>query len=230
MLRISTDAPSRSLRSRFQALDGRLVVADEEPLHVRVAQDDSTPPRPEIGFGTGKPHELVVWVEPSTIWAPVPLTISASLGRVRDLKISLHRPLHRKIADPDRAKVGTEPVRPARLFGFEDRRRQEYGPIEVAPAYQGVLGIEPRECEQSLHRGWILGERARQRAARLLDIKKPLASPVGIDRATVPRKSDHLPSQRQGAARRASSTDNGPATGRSERKQSRKRLPERSHI
>ena len=51
MFRISTGVSQPLLQVALQAFDGRLLVADEQALHVRVAQDDSAPAVRQIGLG-----------------------------------------------------------------------------------------------------------------------------------------------------------------------------------
>ena len=98
-----------------------------------------------FGSGPRRPHELVVWVDPSYDLGARPVHEVGELGLVGRLKIGFHLPLDGKVTDPDRTHVGAKPIGPARLIGFEHRRRQQHGPVKISPADQGMLRVEPRE-------------------------------------------------------------------------------------
>ena len=72
MLRISVLTLNRWDKKALQAFAGRLVVAHEEALHVRIAQNNSTQRGCDVRLDPRRPQELVVWADVETTRAPSP--------------------------------------------------------------------------------------------------------------------------------------------------------------
>ncbi len=112
------------------------------------------------GSGPRRPHELVVWVDPSTIWAVVPSTISADFGPVRRPENRLSRVLSSESCGPRSTAcwVGTGKTglsRPVRKRSTARERSDRSCPSEPGrargrgPRTRGVVAIWasiPRTC------------------------------------------------------------------------------------
>ena len=92
------------------------------------------------GSGPRRPQELVVCREVSTGIAAVPglRRRARALGHEEEHQEAA---LERHVPQPDRSRVGPEPIGPARVVGLEDRRGEQQRAIEIAPAQQPVCRI-----------------------------------------------------------------------------------------
>ena len=135
------------------------------------------------GSGPRRPHELV----------RLPRSLDGDRRRPSDglgqLRAIGHEEEHRarrsgaKLPQPDRSRAGLQPVGAARIIGFEDLRRKQQRPVEVAPAEQAMLGIEPGIAHQALVRRRSCCRCRSRPASRLGDALETEASPAVVDLA-----------------------------------------------
>ena len=173
MLRISVRTFSRSREVSLQAFAGRLVVADEEPLHVGIAQDDAAQGRSGVGLGPAQAPGVGRLDGGRDDQRSGPFDDLGKPRGHRDRKVGQDASLELEVAHPDRPGVGPEPVRSTGVVGLEDGRWQVERAIEVSPAEECMVGVEAGVIEQPLHGRSVLGVGAPQLPARLLDVVKP---------------------------------------------------------